>query len=576
METRLMPRRLLVMGMALLSWGGLTGCSKSKQQEGSAPASGTATTTAPAAAAKKTNVLTVTQEAQASWIRNFNPLLAPGSARWPTRAGIYEPLFIYNTLKGEYVPWLASKYEWSEGNKRVTLTARPEVKWSDGQPFTAKDIAFTFELLKKHKALDLYGVWEFVDSIQAKDDNTVEFNLKRPYVPGFLYIAHQPIVAEHAWKDVQDPVTYKNENPVATGPFSVVKVFQNQVFELGRNPNYWQQGKPAIEGLRFPAYPGNDQANLALLNGELDWAGNFVPDIERVYVSKNKENNHYWFPLVGNTTTLYVNTKKKPFDDVRVRKAISMAIDREQIVKIAMYNYTKPSNPTGLSDAHAKWISPEAEKAGDWVKLDVAKANALLDEAGFKRGEDGVRVGPDKQPLRYDVNVVTGWSDWVRAVQIICQNLKEIGIDASLKTYDLSPYLERIQKGEYDISISWTSEDPSPYYFYRDLMSTDTIKPTGEVAARNWGRYGNTEADGLFKAFEATSDAAEQKKLADQMQMIFVKNAPIIPLFPGPSWGEYNTARFTNFPNKENPYAKLTPNSAPENLFVLTEVKPNP
>jgi peptide/nickel transport system substrate-binding protein len=565
-----MSRRLLMVCMSLLSLGGLVHCSKSPK-EGAQPAPGAAPTTT---AAVKATALTIIQEQQASWIRNFNPLIAPGTARWPTRSGVYEPLMVYNTLKGEFVPWLALKHEWSADNKTLTLALRPGVKWSDGQPFSAKDVAFTFELLKKHKALDFAAVWTFLESVQAKDDATVQFTLSRPYVPGLLYIVHQPIVPEHKWKDIQDPVIYKNETPVATGPFTEVKVFQNQIFELGRNPHYWQQGKPAVESLRFPAYPGNDQANLALLTGELDWAGSFVPDIERVFVSKDKEHNHYWFPLVGNTTMLYVNTTKKPFDDVRVRKAISMAIDREQIVKVAMYGYTRPSDATGLSETHDKWRNPEAVAAGDWTKLDVAKANALLDEAGFKRGEDGVRVGPDKKPLRFDVNVVTGWSDWVRAAQLITQNLKQVGIDAALKTYDFSPYFERIQKGEYDMSMGWTSDDPTPYHVYRDLMSSETLRPTGELAARNWNRFSTKEADALLRAFESTNDPEEQKKIAHQLQMIFVQNAPVIPLFPGPSWGEYSTRRFTNFPNKDNPYAKLTPNSPPENLFVLVEVKP--
>ncbi|WP_224242814.1 ABC transporter substrate-binding protein [Hyalangium gracile] len=565
-----MSRRLLMMCMSLLSLGGLVHCSKSPP-EGAQPAPATA----PAAvAAPKVTALTVIQEQQASWVRNFNPLLAPGNARWPTRAGIYEPLMIYNTLKGEFVPWLAVKHEWSADNKKLTLSVRPGVKWSDGQPFTARDVAFTFELLKKHKALDFSAVWAFLDGVQVKDDATVEFSLVRPYVPGLVYILHQPIVPEHKWKDVADPVTFTNETPVATGPFTEVKVFQNQIFELGRNPHYWQPGKPAVQSLRFPAYPGNDQANMALLTGELDWAGSFVPDIERVYVAKDKENNHYWFPLVGNTTTLYVNTAKKPFDDVRVRKAISMAIDRDQIVKVAMYGYTRPADATALSDAHKNWHNPKALESGDWTKLDVAKANALLDEAGYKRGEDGVRMTPDKQPMRYEINVVTGWSDWVRASQLIGQHLKQLGIDATLKTYDFSPYFERLQKGEFDMSMGWTSEEPTPYHFYRGLMGSETLRPIGEIAAHNWNRFASKEADELLRAFEGTNDAAEQKKLAGQMQELFVQNAPAIPLFPGPSWGEYNTRRFTNFPSASNPYAKLTPNSSPENLFLMVEVKP--
>lgn len=570
MVRRSMSRRVLVMSMALLSLGAFSGCSKPDNgatKPGDAPG-------ATPSAKTKTAALTVSKEQHASWIRNFNPLLEQSNTRWPSPAGIYEPMLIFNTMKGEFVPWLAEKYEWSDGNKKLTFALRDGVKWSDGQPFTAKDVAFTFGLTKKHKALDLHEVWGFTEDVQAKDDKTVEFTLKRAYVPGLLYIAHQPIVPEHKWKDVADPVTYKNENPVATGPFTEVKVFQNQIYELGRNPNYWQKGKPAVEALRFPAYPGNDQANLALINGEVDWAGNFVPEVERVYVGKDKEHNHYWFPLNVGTVMLYANTSKKPFDDVRVRKAISMAIDREQIVKVAMQGYSRPSDATALSDAYEKWRNPKAIEAGDWVKLDLAKANALLDEAGFKKGEDGVRKGPDGTPLTYDVNVVTGWSDWVRAVQIITTNLKQIGVQATLRSYDFGAWFEKIQKGEFDLSIGWSSEEPTPYNLYRDLMGSFTYRPVGEMAARNWHRFKSEKADQLFQAFEATADAAEQKRLADEMQVLFVETAPVIPLFPAPSWGEFSTKRFTGFPSKENPYAKLSPNTPPEYLLVLTELKP--
>jgi len=540
---------------------GSTGCSKGKSS-GSGPA------------ATHDGILTVSQEQQASWVRNFNPLLAPSSSRWPTVAGIYEPMLVYNTMKGEYVPWLAAKHEWADGNKKLTFTLRSGVKWSDGQPFSVKDVVFTFELLKKHKALDLHGVWGFLEGVKARDESTVDFTLTRAYVPGLVYIGQQPIVPEHKWKDVADPVTYANEQPVATGPFTEVKVFQNQIYELGRNPNYWQQGKPAIKGLRFPAYPGNDQANLALLNSEVDWAGNFVPDIDRSFVGRDTANNHYWFPLVAGTVLLYTNTARKHFSDVRVRKALSMAIDRDQIVKIAMYSYTRPSDATGLSDAYERWRSPKAIAAGDWVKLDKAKAGALLDEAGYPMTPGGTRASADGTALKFEINVVTGWSDWVRAAQIIAQNLKQVGVDASMKAYDYSAFFEKLQKGDFDLSLGWSSEEPTPYNFYRDLISTETVKPVGEPAARNWHRFASKEADALLQAFEVTADEAEQKRLGEQLQAIFVDNAPSIPLFPNPSWGEYNTTRFTGFPSKEKPFAKLSPNNPPEYLLVLTELTP--
>ncbi|XXZ30415.1 ABC transporter substrate-binding protein [Sorangium sp. So ce321] len=578
MKSRSMSRRIFALSALLLSVGATAACGNKEGTENAAKDTAGANSANPgagaAAGAKNAGAkfVTISREQQASWVRNFNPLLGEGSVRFPTVAGIYEPLIVYNTMKGEFMPWLATKYEWSDANKKLTFTTRTEVKWSDGQPFSAKDVAFTFGLLKKFPALDLTGVWKLVDSVEAKNDTTVEFIFKEAFVPGLSYIGHQPIVPEHKWKDVADPVTFTNETPVATGPFTEVKTFQNQIYELGKNPHYWQKGKPAVEGLRFPAYPGNDQANLALINGEVDWAGNFVPDIDKTYVSKDPQNNHYWFPLVGGTVTLYPNATKKPFNDIKLRKAISMAIDRAQIAKIAVNGYTVGADATGLDDAYARWRNEKAA-AADWTTYDVAKANALLDEAGYAKGSDGIRA-KDGKPLKFDINVVTGWSDWVRAVQITTQNLKAVGIEATLKTYDFSAFFEALQKGTFDMSMGWTNTEPTPFNFYRDLMAPEFVKPVGEATTRNWHRFAAKEAEPLFKQFASATDPAEQKRIIDELQNIYAQQVPVIPLFKNPSWGEYSTKRFVGWPSKENPYAKLSPNNPPDYLIVLTEIKP--
>src|SRR5262249_27313386 len=140
-------------------------------------------------------VLTVCSQYEASWVRNFNPLIAEQSSRWPTRAGVFEPLLVFNAVKAEYVPWLASEFAFSRGNKTLTFTIRQGVTWSDGEPFTVKDVVFTFELLKKFKAADLYAVWDVLDNVKATDDKHVEFNFKRVFVPALFYIGHaQPIL----------------------------------------------------------------------------------------------------------------------------------------------------------------------------------------------------------------------------------------------------------------------------------------------------------------------------------------------------------------------------------------------
>jgi len=399
-----MTRRSSSLLLAILLWAVAPGCARPR----------------PAAVE---GVLVVAQEQQSSWVRNFNPLTTATAARWPTLAGIYEPLFVFNSVRTEYVPWLAVSHEWREGRRVLRIVTRDSVRWSDGTPFTARDVVFTFELLKRHRALDRRGVWGFLSHVEAVDRRTVDLTFTRVFVPGFDEIAAQPIVPEHVWRSIPDPVTYANEEPVATGPFTQVRVFRNQVYELGRNPDYWQRGRPYIEALRFPAYPSNDRANMALVFDELDWAGNFIPAVERVYVARRPEAHRYWFPLTGSSIFLYANTTRPPFDDARVRKALSMAIDRELLVEVALYRYSRPADATALSDGYAAWRDSVVVASGDWVNHDPVEAERLLDEAGLRRDAEGVRRLPDGTAMSYDILCVSGWSDWVRAAQVIARGL---------------------------------------------------------------------------------------------------------------------------------------------------------
>ncbi|HMB70820.1 MAG TPA: ABC transporter substrate-binding protein, partial [bacterium] len=314
----------------------------------------------------------------------------------------------------------------------------------------------------------------------------------------------------------------------------------------------------------------------AIVFDEVDWAGRFLPAIDRVYVARDPEHHRYWFPLTGSTVFLYANTTRPPFDDARVRKALSLAIDRELLIDVALYRYSRPADATALSDAYSAWRDPEIAASGDWVEHDVERANALLDEAGFPRGPDGIRRHPDGSPWTYEIYCVAGWSDWVRAVQVIAAGFREIGIRASVKTPDFGAWYQRIQKGEFDLSIGWSEEGPTPYTFYRWLMSSATAKPVGETSLGNWHRYGSATADAALAAFEKEADPERLHALADDLQRAFVAEAPAIPLYPNPSWAEYNTTRFTGFPSAENPYADPSPNKfgRGETLLVLTTVEP--
>lgn len=527
-------------------------------------------------AQKARDYLVISTEPATTWIKNFNPFTAStGGGRWSTIAAMYEPLMIYNRMQGQFVPWLATEQRWEDaGHRQLLVQLRPGVKWSDGRDLRAEDVVFTFELLKKFPALDTNGIWAFLEGVEAVGGTAVRFRMSRPFAPGLIYIAQQFIVPQHRWQDVKDPVSFANEEPVATGPYTELNIFENQVYELGRNPHYWQKDKAAVRALRFPAFPSNEQVMLNLLKGQIDLAANFVPAVDRVYVGKDPANHHYWFPLVGNMVFLYLNNVAPPFDRPEVRKAISRGIDRQKIVKVAMFNYTEAAHPSGMTKAFEKWRLPADQPEGEWVRYQPEKAAAELERLGFKLGSDGKRHLPDGRVWSLDIAVVTGWSDWVRAAQIMSKNLQALGIDARMRTYDFGAYFSQLQRGEFQAAISWSTDTVEPYEFYRWLMAGSIKQAVGTTAASNWQRFSHPDVDKKLEALAASFEESEQRKLVAELQLLFMEEAPAIPLFPNPAWGTANSKYFENYPSPAEPYAVLSPNYRPEILQVLTELRP--
>jgi peptide/nickel transport system substrate-binding protein len=531
-------------------------------------------------AAAAPTVLTATVgPRQTPWTRSFNPFLSDAESRWPTWAGIYEPLVITNRATGLFTPWLATAHAWSPDNLKLRFTLRAGVVWSDGAPFTAKDVVFTFELMRRFPALDHDAVWQFLSGVAAPDAQTVEFTLKRPYTPGLHYIGEQSIVPEHKWKAVAQPATFDDPSPVGTGPFVEVRRFEPTVYELGRNPRYWQAGKPGVDVLRVPLYRSNDEIVKALLADEVDWASVFFPDIEKEYVAKDPARHQYWYPDTGPTVLLYANTRLKPLDSPDVRKALSMAVDRPTISAEAMKGYAPPADATGLAESQKRWKDAALARE-PWTRRDVAAARQLLDAAGLAPGSDGVRVGPGG-PLRYTLNVVQGWTDWMAAAEILRRNLAEVGVAVTVKPLDYNAWDDALRRGRFELSLGFGSRGPTPYEFYRGQMDAELVRPAGERADVQFHRWADPEATKVLRRLEATANPAQTSALLAELQKRYVQTAPSIPLFIGPQWGVYNTTRLTGFPSRFRPYASAVPTGsprgafpAPDSLPVLLEAKP--
>lgn len=522
----------------------------------------------PATAQGPEGILTIGREGNTTYTRNFNPF-SPNALNGAGQA-IYERMIIWNPVNGDIVPWLATGYEWSEDGKQLTFTTRENVKWSDGEAFTANDVAYTFELVKKMFG---DGPFPYLGAVEATGDTTVVFNFTSVFSPALYEVGQQIIVPKHIWETVEDPANWTNPEPVGTGPFTEVAVFQDQVYELHRNPNYWQEGKPYIQGLRWPAFPGNDQVQLAMINGETDWADIFVPQIQTTYIDRDPEHFHYWFARTTFTAQLLMNNTVAPFDDPVVRKAVSMAIDRDQVVAVAMQGYTAPIDGTGLSDAFSNWKDPAFVEGLTWTQRDVDAANKLLDDAGYARGDDGIRRTKDGAPMSFDIIVGSASTDWVSSSQIIAQNLKDIGMDVRVNGQDWGLVIERKQRGDFQMAHSWSGFGPTPYNYYRSVMDCEYTAAVGEVTNENYHRGCNERATELLTQFTQTFDADAQKAIMQELQQIYADFTPTAPLFSSPEWGEYNTQRFTGFPNADDPYTTLA-SRANTAVIVMTTVRP--
>lgn len=511
-------------------------------------------------------MLTIPREDMGTFSQNFNPF-SPNAAPM-TQQSVYESMLIYNPAGGDTVPWLAESWEASDDGLTQTFDLREGVQWSDGEALTADDVVFTFDLQQ-----ELLGGYDYLEDAVAVDEHTVEFTFSRAFSPALYEIGQQFIVPEHIWAEQEDPANFENPTPVGTGPYTEVSNFQAQSYDLLPNPNYWQPDKQQIPGIRMLAFAGNDGANLAAINGDVDWAPQYMPDIQTTFVDRDPEHRAYWFPPTGSEIHWQLNTTLPMFSDPQVRQALSMALDREQIVEVGMSGYTVPADCTGLSGAYDEWRDESVVDACTWTDFDADAAGAMLDEAGYELGADGTRTTPEGEPFAFDISVGSTSSDWLSVANIIAQNLGEIGVTATVDSPDWAAVVAGYETGEFETGIVWSAAAPTPYHYYRNVMSTETVKPVGEQTFDNYHRYGNEEADALLAQFAASSDEAVQQDAMNQLQALYAAEAPVIPLFPGPEWGAYTTVRFEGWPTEEDPYATLATRS-PTTVLVLTSLTP--
>jgi peptide/nickel transport system substrate-binding protein len=501
-----------------------------------------------------------------TFTRNFNPFINDNASLSGTRGMLYETLLYFNRVDNTITPWLATKYTWSGDLKTLTFQIRHGVTWSDGRPLTSDDVAFTLNFLHQNPVLDSNSIWTFTKSVTSVPPDKVVIAFNKPSTPILWYIAGQTyIVPRHVWQQVKDPVKQLNPNPIGSGPF-ILRSFDPTLYTLGRNPDYWQHGKPYIDALRYPAYKSNANANLLLAQGSIDWIGIFSSDLQQGFVNRDPAHNFYWLPPLS-VVMLYLNTTKYPFNLVQVRRAMSLVIDRQKLSKQAESGYEPPAHPTGLVlPAHEEFLNSNYKSAS--FVVNVAKAITLLESVGFHRQANGIFADNEGKPLAFTLKVVSGWSDWEIAARLIAKDLQGIGMQVTVETPQLPDYLTSIQMGNFDTAISWTNSGPSPYFLYYSLLASVNTAPIGKPASSNWERWNDRATDNLMAQYTNSIDKTVQNEALAGIQKIMVEQLPAIPLVYNVNWYEYTTARFEGWPNQNNTYALPAPYTYPDSEQV--------
>jgi peptide/nickel transport system substrate-binding protein len=508
-------------------------------------------------------VVTISNEGGSLWTCGFNPYNA--SVTGQALGIIYETLYYDDLLTDKKTPWLASSYAWSPDNKTLTFTIRHGVRWSDGQSLSAADVVYSFNLLKTNPALDLQSVWRVLSKVSQVGNDQVVMAFARAAVPYFYQIAGQtPIVPQHIWTKIKDPVDEAMPNPVGTGPFTTgASSCTPQNITYTKNPGYWQPGLPHIQTVNYPAFTDNDLANQYLASGKAQWGGQFVPNIDTYYVAKDPAHNHYWFPPIRNVN-LWFNLTKAPLDNKAVRQAFAYAIDRSSVSQRGEYGYQPAGNQTGvITPTFSSWVSAASART---YKFDTAKATSLLQQAGFTKDSSGIFTDGAGARLSFSVINIGGYTDWVASLQVIQDNLRQAGIEIKVQNLNSNDYFNDLFTGSFQLAYGSLAAlvGPNPYYELRNTLHSGGTAEFGTPAAGDYERYKNPAVDSLFDQFDATTDSAVQHQLMNQIEAAMLEDVPVIPVTESVAWYEYSTNHIAGWPTRANPFAAPAPWNLPD------------
>jgi peptide/nickel transport system substrate-binding protein len=553
-RTRTKPT-LIVTGLAAATLA-LTGCAGSAAQKDSK-----------ASADGMIAQLTFPSEADAAvgGLVNYNP----NSPKPLTATWLYEPLIVRNSLTCEETPWLATKSTW-EGGTKLTFDIRDGVKWSDGQAFTAKDVAFTFNLMKQYPAFDKAGVWNDTFGAPAKSvtaqGNQVVFEFTGNAAPKYDGIISTKMLPEHVYSKVGDPTKYVDKTPVSTGPYKVGS-YNGRRLVLERRVDYWQADNVKVQKIVLEGQYDAAQAALKLRAGQLDAYYGEVPNPKKTFVDADPKNNHFYYAPNG-MTVLTGNDEKAPFSDVKFREAISYAMNKQDMSLKATYGVMKPASQTGLKLPSMASLVPAEYSGEDTVMpFDMAKANQLLDAAGYKKGADGKRTNPDGSPLAVNFSVQAGFIDYQAIADVVVKGLNDAGVSAKVTASAPDSVDGQKKTGDFQLMLEYLHGGCELAKNIGAKLSSTQI-PTKTDIFPNVQRFKDPAVDAAVTKLASDTDKEAQKTdLAPLVETMMTKY-PVTALIYAPARILYRTDKAVGWPSEENASA----NPQDDKLLVLTHL----
>jgi peptide/nickel transport system substrate-binding protein len=498
-------------------------------------------------------------------VENFNPYI---SSDLHGNFLIYEPLEIPSPIDGTYTPFLATGFKFTNPTTLV-YTLRQGVKWSDGQPFTADDVVFSFNLLKKYPALDTKGIWAQVASVTGSG-TSVTVTFKKPNVPFAAVVAANPIVPQHLWSSVSDPAKYTDTKPVGTGPFTL-GAFAPTQYTLKKNPTYWNASQIAPSEVDFPAQSSDQATNqLDISSGKYDWSYNFLPNVQQTYVSRDSKHNVYWFPP-GGTIGLFLNLTKAPYNNASFRKGLAESLNKTTIASKAVNGYLGAASQTGLILPNLqKWLDPSIPSQGV-IAPNPTQAQTDFAAAGYHQS-GGKLIGANGKQATMTIVMPNNFTDWVAAAKEVATELGTVGIKASLDLPQFAQYQSSISAGTFDAAMGGYGGSGAPYTDFNNALNSAYAAPINTPTVNNFQRFKSSSVDAALNTLASATDATAQQSSTRALEQVMYTQMPIVMLYYGGSWGLFRTTNFTGWPSSSNPYT-LPTNYTNAMLVILTHLK---